>query len=90
MVRCVIICPVGITSACLPPYLLRLRARDVDLIFGVEDVLPACKPEEAAFNKVLKKAETVATRAMMFEDSMKNIWCACPPSSCVFALEQWN
>ena len=43
-------------------------------IFGVEDVMPACKPEAAAFQKVL---DAVGARSpascVMFEDSMKNI-----------------
>jgi len=43
-------------------------------IYGVEDVMPHCKPEAAAFQKVLdgvgaKSPET----CVMFEDSMKNI-----------------
>mmetsp|Transcript_96733 Transcript_96733/g.250380 ORF Transcript_96733/g.250380 Transcript_96733/m.250380 type:complete len:271 (-) Transcript_96733:79-891(-) len=44
-----------------------------DQVFGVEDVLPACKPEEAAFQKVLKAVGSSPERAVMFEDSMKNI-----------------
>ena len=42
-------------------------------IFAVEDVLPACKPEAEAFNKVLTAVGSVAERSVMFEDSMKNI-----------------
>lgn len=43
-------------------------------IFGVEDVMPACKPEQAAFQKVLDAvgAKSPST-CVMFEDSMKNI-----------------
>ena len=42
-------------------------------IFAVEDVLPACKPEAEAFEKVLAGVGSVAERSVMFEDSMKNI-----------------
>lgn len=44
-----------------------------ELTFAVEDVFPACKPEAAAFNTVMKAAKTTASRCVMFEDSMKNI-----------------
>merc|ERR1712232_246565 len=44
-----------------------------DLVFGVEDVLPACKPEPATFERVLNAVGTTASRTVMFEDSMKNI-----------------
>lgn len=44
------------------------------LIFGVQEVLPACKPEREAFQKVLDAVGcTNPERAVMFEDSMKNI-----------------
>jgi len=42
-------------------------------VFGIEDVLPHCKPEQVAFEKVLKAAGLRAERTVMFEDSMKNI-----------------
>eukprot|EP00414_Alexandrium_minutum_P002437 CAMPEP_0113822370 /NCGR_PEP_ID=MMETSP0328-20130328/2207_1 /TAXON_ID=39455 /ORGANISM="Alexandrium minutum" /LENGTH=262 /DNA_ID=CAMNT_0000790307 /DNA_START=25 /DNA_END=810 /DNA_ORIENTATION=+ /assembly_acc=CAM_ASM_000350 len=42
-------------------------------VFAVEDVLPACKPEPEAFGKVLEAVGTRPERAVMFEDSMKNI-----------------
>ena len=44
-----------------------------DYIFSVEDVLPACKPERAAFEHVLRSVGSTAARSVMFEDSMKNI-----------------
>lgn len=42
-------------------------------IFGVEDVLPACKPEAAAFERILQAVGSEFSRSVMFEDSMKNI-----------------
>lgn len=42
-------------------------------VFGVDDVLPACKPEAEAFHKVLQAVGSEPGRAVMFEDSMKNI-----------------
>merc|ERR1712176_574081 len=42
-------------------------------VFGVEDVMPACKPEAEAFQKVFKAIGTAPERAVMFEDSMKNV-----------------
>jgi putative hydrolase of the HAD superfamily len=44
-----------------------------DHVFTVEDVLPACKPQAAAFEQVLRSVGTVPERAVMFEDSMKNV-----------------
>lgn len=44
-----------------------------DHIFCVDDVVPACKPEAAAFQKVLDGVGSTAARSVMFEDSMKNI-----------------
>merc|ERR1711879_919865 len=41
--------------------------------FAVEDVLPACKPEKAAFETVLSAVGVRPDGAVMFEDSMKNI-----------------
>ena len=44
-----------------------------DRVFGVEDVMPACKPEQAAFDKVLSAVGARPEEAVIFEDSMKNI-----------------
>lgn len=44
-----------------------------DMVFGVEDVLPHCKPQREAFQKVLDALGSVPERTVMFEDSMKNI-----------------
>merc|ERR1712046_135829 len=44
-----------------------------DRVFAVEDVLPACKPEPKAFEKVLAAVGARPEQAVMFEDSMKNI-----------------
>ena len=44
-----------------------------DFIFGVEDVMPACKPEAAAFRTVLDAVGASPTSSIMFEDSLKNI-----------------
>lgn len=43
------------------------------VVFGVEDVLPHCKPQREAFQKVLDELGSVPERTVMFEDSMKNI-----------------
>ena len=44
------------------------------LIFGVDDILPLCKPESAAFERVLESAGISDPReCVMVEDSMKNI-----------------
>ncbi len=43
-------------------------------VFAVDDVLPACKPEKEAFEKVLEKVGVKdASECIMVEDSMKNI-----------------
>lgn len=42
-----------------------------DDVFGVEDVMPSCKPEPAAFEKVL--GGTDPSKCLMVEDSMKNV-----------------
>lgn len=45
-----------------------------DRVFAVEDVLPACKPEPEAFRAVLRAVGCEDPgRAVMFEDSMKNV-----------------
>ncbi len=44
-----------------------------DMVFAVNDVLPHCKPEKEAFQKVFDKVGvTDASECMMVEDSMKN------------------
>ena len=42
-------------------------------IFGVDSIIPHCKPEPEAFLEVLKRMKTTPERAVMFEDSVKNI-----------------
>ena len=44
-------------------------------IFAVDDLLPHCKPEAAAFEKVLTAAgvQEDPSQAVLFEDSMKNV-----------------
>ena len=42
-------------------------------IFSVEDTMPVCKPEPAAFAAVLEKVGSTASESVMIEDSMKNI-----------------
>jgi putative hydrolase of the HAD superfamily len=42
-------------------------------VFAVEDVLPQCKPEPAAFCKVLESAGSAPERSVMLEDSLKNV-----------------
>jgi len=43
-------------------------------VFAVEDVMPACKPERAAFERVLAGVgASSAETCVMFEDSMKNV-----------------
>lgn len=46
-----------------------------DMVFAVDDVLPACKPEPEAFEKIFKKlgGDTKPHECVMVEDSMKNI-----------------
>mmetsp|Transcript_13573 Transcript_13573/g.26970 ORF Transcript_13573/g.26970 Transcript_13573/m.26970 type:complete len:298 (+) Transcript_13573:49-942(+) len=55
-------------------------AFDDGLVFGVDDVLPFCKPERSAFEAVLSRVrEAVGDNGIefedcvMFEDSMKNV-----------------
>eukprot|EP00929_Paragymnodinium_shiwhaense_P060464 TRINITY_DN30194_c0_g1_i3.p1 TRINITY_DN30194_c0_g1~~TRINITY_DN30194_c0_g1_i3.p1 ORF type:complete len:223 (-),score=58.50 TRINITY_DN30194_c0_g1_i3:134-802(-) len=53
---------------------LGVRAHFKDeLVFAVEDVLPACKPQPEAFQQVLNAVGSSPGRALMVEDSMKNI-----------------
>jgi putative hydrolase of the HAD superfamily len=48
-----------------------------DMVFAVDDVLPACKPEAEAFAKVFAKLNIHDPReCVMVEDSMKNIQAA--------------
>ncbi len=42
-------------------------------VFAVDDVLPACKPEPAAFEKVLGAIGAAAHECVFVDDSMKNI-----------------
>jgi len=44
-----------------------------EYIFGVEDVMPLCKPERAAFEKILTAVGSRPEQAVMFEDSLKNV-----------------
>ena len=44
-----------------------------DAIFAVDDVLPACKPEPAAFEKIFQSLGVGAESCVMIEDSMKNV-----------------
>lgn len=46
-------------------------------IYAVDDVLPACKPEPEAFEKIFKALGGVRPeQCIMVEDSMKNVRCA--------------
>jgi putative hydrolase of the HAD superfamily len=42
-------------------------------LFAVDDVLPSCKPEKEAFEKIFQKLGVTAEECVMLEDSMKNI-----------------
>ena len=44
-----------------------------DAVYGADFMRPACKPEEAAFRKVLEDISVAPSRAVMFEDSFKNL-----------------
>lgn len=44
-----------------------------DRLFAVDDVLPYCKPEKEAFDKVLAEISAKPSECVMVEDSMKNI-----------------
>lgn len=44
-----------------------------DRLFAVDDVLPHCKPEKKAFEKVFNAIGVTAEECILFEDSMKNI-----------------
>ncbi|CAJ1454462.1 unnamed protein product, partial [Effrenium voratum] len=57
---------------CLDALGLRAFVPD-EMVFAVEDVLPACKPQPEAFKKVLDAIGAAPQRTVMFEDSMKNI-----------------
>lgn len=43
-----------------------------DMIFCVDDVAPDCKPEPAAFNKVLQAIGSRADRCVMFEGTIRS------------------
>tara|TARA_B100000524_G_scaffold254690_1_gene137764 strand:+ start:2401 stop:2865 length:465 start_codon:yes stop_codon:yes gene_type:complete len=71
-----------ITAACprfgSRQYALRvlesIGLRDLfEVVFAVDDVLPACKPEPAAFEKVFATLGVRAENCVMIEDSMKNV-----------------
>ena len=71
---------------CLDSLGLREFFRD-EFIFGVEDVMPACKPEAAAFRTVLDAVGASPHSSVMFEDSLKNIRaCRALGMRCVFVL----
>lgn len=73
---------------CLDSLGLRDLFRD-DFIFGVEDVMPACKPEKEAFQTVLDAVGADAESSVMFEDSLKNIRaCRALGIRCVFVEEE--
>jgi len=42
-------------------------------LFAVDDVLPHCKPEKEAFDKIFQKVGVKADECVMVEDSMKNV-----------------
>lgn len=50
-----------------------LEIFDNERIFAVTDVLPACKPEAEAFEKVFRSVGVTAAECVMIEDSMKNV-----------------
>ena len=73
---------------CLDSLGLREFFRD-EFIFGVEDVMPACKPEAAAFQTVLDAVGASPHSSIMFEDSLKNIRaCRALGMRCVFIEEE--
>ena len=50
------------------------KAFPPEKVFAVDDVLPSCKPEKVAFEKVMNAVGVKdASECMMIEDSMKNI-----------------
>eukprot|EP00449_Zooxanthella_nutricula_P004236 CAMPEP_0198499172 /NCGR_PEP_ID=MMETSP1462-20131121/7453_1 /TAXON_ID=1333877 /ORGANISM="Brandtodinium nutriculum, Strain RCC3387" /LENGTH=233 /DNA_ID=CAMNT_0044228131 /DNA_START=1 /DNA_END=699 /DNA_ORIENTATION=+ len=64
--------PRAYAVACLEHLRIREFFPD-EVIFAVEDVMPACKPEKAAFDQVLRAVGAAPERTVMFEDSMKNV-----------------
>ena len=42
-------------------------------LYAVDDVLPHCKPEKEAFEKIFKEVGVSAEECVMVEDSMKNV-----------------
>jgi len=44
-----------------------------DRLFAVNDLLPACKPEREAFDKLFEAVGVAAGECVMVEDSMKNV-----------------
>ncbi|CAJ1420812.1 unnamed protein product [Effrenium voratum] len=72
---------------CLDALGLRAFVPD-EMVFAVEDVLPACKPQPEAFKKVLDAIGAAPQRTVMFEDSMKNIR-ACKASGQACQNRHW-
>mmetsp|Transcript_23437 Transcript_23437/g.34855 ORF Transcript_23437/g.34855 Transcript_23437/m.34855 type:complete len:276 (+) Transcript_23437:55-882(+) len=76
-------CPLNLVAFSNGPRLYVLRVlREIGLdkvfppekVFAVDDVLPSCKPEKEAFEKVLDAVGVKdASECIMVEDSMKNI-----------------
>jgi putative hydrolase of the HAD superfamily len=76
-------CPLKLVAFTNAPRLYAIRVLEAlnlrslfpdDRLFAVDDVLPHCKPEKEAFEKVLQAlGDTPAEECVMIEDSMKNI-----------------
>ena len=76
-------CPLNLVAFSNGPRLYVLRVlKEIGLdkvfppekVFAVDDVLPACKPEKVAFQKVLDAVGVKSTsECIMVEDSMKNV-----------------
>lgn len=76
-------CPLKLVAFSNAPRIYALKVLKVlgldglfapDHVFGVDDVLPACKPEVAAFQKVMDAVGVKdPSECVMVEDSMKNI-----------------
>jgi len=63
----------------LPLFGTDRQSKDGAFVWGVDDVLPHCKPEAAAFRRIFDKLEaaggrqTLPEECIMVEDSMKNV-----------------
>lgn len=68
-------CPLNVTpSSRVLEQLGLFEVFGEDRLFAVDDVLPSCKPEKEAFEKVLAAVGVkTAEECVMVEDSMKNI-----------------